>query len=669
MRIWSAALSCLVLGTFAHAQSFTFRPSSIAVVQGGRSVTVEVLNPRGSIMDSVLAPNGLNVIGGEGLFGAFLQVSAEKTLARGEYSVKLKGFLGRKAISGFLKVRVQRANQNPSVAAFAVSSGYAIQGESVTFSARASDPDGDPLTCALDVNGDGKAEYTAKPCTTLTQKHPFNTAGSFQPRLVVTDAFGGKTVAVVPAPDYSGPFKLTVEARGPTFTVNAPEDTQDVLPGDGRCADAAGRCSLRAAVMEANSVRGVGFVEVPRGAYTFTLAGDDDTAQRGDLDITGRVKLTGQGADTTILDAARADRGFDVHPGARLWLSNVTVRNGKPVESNENGGAIRSHTDARQAWLEIVDSVLEDSASDGYGGGVFGAARIRGSVIRRNTAVYNGGGVHGTVELEDSVISGNKSGQGGGVFGERVTLRRSVVVENVARLGGGLSLDGGVLQGVLVRGNRAEDSYGGGLYASGNSIRVTGSVFDANSARVGGGIYQGTYTTLELVNSMFTGNTASERAGGVMSAGNLTAVFSSVLRNAAPSGGGLVVVARSDRVDAFRGVLFAENEAPLGPECLGKLTSSGYNLVQNPADCSFGVAYRNKAGVVTDKVGENPGLQSVADRFFGTLLVPGRSSGAANWVPKADCAMPNGTPLELDLMGGPRLRGAACDIGAVELQP
>ncbi|NJK43011.1 MAG: PKD domain-containing protein [Pleurocapsa sp. SU_196_0] len=280
MRIWSAALCCLVFGSFAHAQSFAFRPSSIAVVQGGRSVTVEVLKPTGSIMDSVLAPNGLNVIGGEGLFGAFLQVSAAKSLARGDYSVKLKGFIGRKAISGFLKVRVQRANQNPSVAAFAVSSEYAIQGESVTFSARVSDPDGDPLTCALDANGDGKAEYTVKPCTTLTQKHPFDTAGSFQPRLVVTDAFGGKTLATIPAPRGEDTFKLTVDARGPTLTVNTTEDTQDVLPGDGRCTDVAGKCSLRAAIMEANSVAGVAFIEVPSGTYPFTLKGQETRTQQ-----------------------------------------------------------------------------------------------------------------------------------------------------------------------------------------------------------------------------------------------------------------------------------------------------------------------------------------------------------------------------------------------------
>jgi hypothetical protein len=670
MRIWSAALSCLVLGTFAHAQSFTFRPSSIAVVQGGRSVTVEVLKPRGAVMDSVLFPKGLRVEGGDGLFGAFLQISAAKTLARGDYSVKLKGFLGRKAISGFLTVRVLRPNQNPRVDLFTASSAYFVQGESATFSARVSDPDADPLVCTLDADGDGKPEYTVKPCTTFSQQHTFNASGRFRPRLVVTDAFGGKTLAAVPAPRGSDAFELTVEARGPTFAVNTLEDTQDVLPGDARCADASGKCSLRAALMEANAVAGVGFVELPSGTITLTLLGRDDTAQRGDLDVTGRVKLTGQGAETTIIDAANVDRVIDVRSEGRLWISNLTMKNGKPVEPGEDGGAIRNVGDPRQSSLEISNSVLEDNESAGNGGAVFGAALVRDSVVRRNRTKYFGGGLYGAVKIEGSLIAENTASGGGGVFGIGATIRRSVIAGNTARSGGGVSLNGGSLQGALVRGNTASDDRGGGVFVAGDPVTISGSVIDANRARVGGGVYQDAYTVLEVVNTLVMGNAALESGGGLTSLWNVTLAFSSVVRNSASNGGGLMLgnQNRTDRVDAFRGVLFAENAAPQGPDCSGKLTSSGYNLVLNPGDCLFNAAYRNKAGVVTDKVGENPGLQSVADRFFGTLLVPGRSSGAVNWVPKADCVMPNGAPLEVDLTGGARLRGVGCEIGAVEMQ-
>ena len=41
------------------------------------------------------------------------------------------------------------------------------------------------------------------------------------------------------------------------LVVTTTDDTVDAVPGDGACADVEGRCSLRAAVMEANASAGV----------------------------------------------------------------------------------------------------------------------------------------------------------------------------------------------------------------------------------------------------------------------------------------------------------------------------------------------------------------------------------------------------------------------------
>ena len=41
-----------------------------------------------------------------------------------------------------------------------------------------------------------------------------------------------------------------------TITVSSAADTPDVLPGDGICADAQGRCTLRAAITEADRIKG-----------------------------------------------------------------------------------------------------------------------------------------------------------------------------------------------------------------------------------------------------------------------------------------------------------------------------------------------------------------------------------------------------------------------------
>ena len=55
-----------------------------------------------------------------------------------------------------------------------------------------------------------------------------------------------------------------------TFTVNTTADTMDANPGDGIAADADGNTSLRAAVMEANSLAGDDTINLPAGTYTRT---------------------------------------------------------------------------------------------------------------------------------------------------------------------------------------------------------------------------------------------------------------------------------------------------------------------------------------------------------------------------------------------------------------
>src|SRR4051812_28097018 len=54
--------------------------------------------------------------------------------------------------------------------------------------------------------------------------------------------------------------------------VDSTADQPDADPGDGACATAAGDCTLRAAIQEANEA-GVANVLVPRGEYVLTRHG------------------------------------------------------------------------------------------------------------------------------------------------------------------------------------------------------------------------------------------------------------------------------------------------------------------------------------------------------------------------------------------------------------
>jgi CSLREA domain-containing protein len=89
------------------------------------------------------------------------------------------------------------------------------------------------------------------------------------------------------------------------LTVNTTVDEPDQTPGDGICASAAARCSLRAAVEESNGLVGTDRITVPEGNYPLTRQ----------LVLVDDVSIEGAGKGRTVLDG----RGMN----AILHVSNV----------------------------------------------------------------------------------------------------------------------------------------------------------------------------------------------------------------------------------------------------------------------------------------------------------------------------------------------------------
>jgi hypothetical protein len=98
-----------------------------------------------------------------------------------------------------------------------------------------------------------------------------------------------------------------------SFTVTT---TADGVPG-----------SLRQVIQAANSNPGADTIVVPADTYTLTIAGTgEDAAATGDLDITDDLTVTGDGAQTTLInrrprhhrrpDRLRRRRADDPH---RRW--------------------------------------------------------------------------------------------------------------------------------------------------------------------------------------------------------------------------------------------------------------------------------------------------------------------------------------------------------------
>lgn len=313
------------------------------------------------------------------------------------------------------------------------------------------------------------------------------------------------------------------------FTVNSLFDNVDANPGNGVAQDAAGRTTLRAAIMEANALTGDDTINLPAGAHAVFGGRDEDAAAAGDLDIAfnGRLTITGTGAEVSIIDAGTLDRVFHVLANANVSMSGITIRNGN---ATSGGGILNAGT------LTISSSVLSENAGTTGGGinNVVGATlTITDTTISSNgrNLAGRGGGIYnsGDLAIFNCTIVGNNAssnnvGEGGGIFNSETgtaTIASSTIRSNVV---------------APVPGPR-----GGGIYNLG-TLTVTNSAITENSALVthgggltpivsgvGGGIYNGS-ATMSITNTTISGNSAAS-GGGVYNTGQMSVKSSTITNN------------------------------------------------------------------------------------------------------------------------------------------
>ncbi|SDL40498.1 CSLREA domain-containing protein [Pseudomonas indica] len=239
-------------------------------------------------------------------------------------------------------------------------------------------------------------------------------------------------------------------------------------------------CSLRDAVDTANHEPGPHRIFLPAGTYTFSLPAptsqdgeilDEDNNLNGDLDIGTTLSVIGAGAETTIIDAARLDRVFEVLAGAELTLQHLTVRNGH--SNNGGGGGIQNHgvTTTRHVVIEKNGSENPGVVSPGGGVANFGRFNLYSSVVRENGC------------------GGMSNAHGGGIFnadGGTLAVRDSTIIDNSV-------------------GDEAETAAGGGIYNIGTAD-IARSAFISNNAQKGGGGAISNLGTLMLSNSTLSEN-------------------------------------------------------------------------------------------------------------------------------------------------------------------
>ena len=452
-----------------------------------------------------------------------------------------------------------------------------------------------------------------------------------------------------------------------------------------------GLCSLREAVIAANTDSPYNGCPTGSGDDTilfsqtlpdpgiFTLnrlgAGEDD-AMTGDFDLKGTLTITGQGIGSTILDGNSTDRVLEVHPGAHITLSGITVQNGMPPGIGLGGGILV------HGLLYLNDSLVDSNQPGGIlndaGGLILNNVTISNNtagygLVNQNSAtlVFNGGQVSGnqgggiyndtsTADLSDLSVLANTLG--GGIFSTGFTLTElnvdhSLIENNTSTANGGGILNEGVgavadISTSRITGNQAVAA-GGGVNNNG-ILTITTSTLDQNQSRSGGGIDHGG-GNLYLTNVTISSNDASDNGGGLYnrSASVLTNVTLSGNTADGPGTGGNIF---NDTAQlSFRNSIVANSG--VDGNCFnseGAIHSGGHNLdsgntcrFTDPSDL---VSTPPMMGALQNNGGPTP---------THALL---ETSPAINQGDDGLCPA-------TDQRGVSRPQGAACDIGAYEFLP
>ena len=341
-------------------------------------------------------------------------------------------------------------------------------------------------------------------------------------------SFGVAVVVVVGLIVSIGSYK-PASAAGP-FTVNTLNDTHDANTGDVLCADAAAKCSLRAALEQASASGGATTINLPAGTYNLSL-GDLIAGTQANTNIT----IHGAGSAATIIHQTQAGRMVIVvnpHPAANVIfaLDNVTVSGGSENENDPdgfggNGGAIQAGGSATTAGdnVTITNVVFSGNycspvTNAGCSGGAInmtggGNLTVSGSVFTGNEAAKNAGtGFGGAIYFDNDGNPGN------------VSITNSNFTDNIAHNTGG----------------------------QGGAVRLAGGI-DANFI---------------INNNTFIGNNAAQNGGALyLSTGSLTANFNRILGNISTSGSGIFVADNSGSIGTATNNWWGCNGGPGATGC------------------------------------------------------------------------------------------------------
>jgi CSLREA domain-containing protein len=360
-----------------------------------------------------------------------------------------------------------------------------------------------------------------------------------------------------------------------TFVVNSTADLPDAVE-DALCAAADGSCTLRAAISAANLLSGNDTITLPAGVYTLSLAGEtEDLNASGDLD----VNFFGNSGTLTIQGAGR----------------DATIIEVAPALAGER--IIQVHN----ALLTLNNATLRNGKANGKGGAILAenAAPQVSPALSLNTVAFlnnratEGGAFRATMATATALlVQGNSatSSGGGGVSAALMTVTNSQFLSNTAQgasgFGGGLNVTNLTMADTTLRSNTAGNRGGGVECGTCNLQRVV--VESNNATGNGGGISS---STLILEASQVRSNTSAQIGGGIHTV-SLQAQNVVVQGNSAPVAGGILL----SSISTIAASTIQDNRATTGDG--GGIESSSGLLTLKDSVVTNNRASRDGGGII-----------------------------------------------------------------------
>jgi hypothetical protein len=440
---------------------------------------------------------------------------------------------------------------------------------------------------------------------------------------------------------------------GATFNVDSNGDRLDADPTDNVCATAAGKCTLRAAIGQANETAGNPTINVPAGTYKLKRPpAVIESNEEGDLQVDVQMAIDGAGRRRTVIVQTQRDRVIASDGGAApfspVTISDVRITGGRGRGQGSNGGGIIN----TGALLLERSAVSRNNVRgpDAAGGGVYsvGLLLVDRTIVRDNRAraldsVASGGGINaatGSLAIARSRVLANKAIAANPAFG---------------RAGGVGVGDNATISDTTIAGN-SSNGYPGGLGVN-DELDLRTSTISGNTASKAGGIYSSGPAAIE--NTTLSGNTATEGEGSAIyrpaTPEPMTLTHVTVAKNHATGANAAIGAepAVPDESIVLRGSIVHNRGLDCGPE-VGKFLTD-WNV--------FGDNSCSPPGAITNAFA-NPLLRDLADNGGRTRTHALRSQSAAIGHVSAGCP-----PPATDQRNVARPQGSLCDAGAYERTP